>query len=149
MTGQQWTIKEAAEALGVSEKTVRRRIKDGTIKAAQTQGKYGVEYRITSLEDIMPLDKGLDTDQGQGAVEYVDTGKNLAVDKNMEIEGGMAKALDIIKALQEENVKLAAQVGFLQAQLIELDRKVRLLAEPKQSRSWWQRLLWWKSKPEP
>lgn len=147
MTGQQWTIKEAAETLGVSEKTVRRRIKDGTIKAEQTQGKYGLEYRITSLEDIMPLDRGLDTDQSQSTVEFINTEKSFTVDNNLEIEGGMSKALDIIKTLQEENVKLAAQVGFLQAQLIELDKKVRLLAEPKDSRSWWQRLLWWRSKP--
>ena len=126
MAKQYWTIKEAAEALGVSEKTVRRRIKDGILDAQQIPGKYGTEYRITLLKDALPMDKGLDIEE------------NTA----------LAKALDIIKALQEENERLAGQVGFLQAQVIELDSKVRLLAEPKRRRSWLQRLLWWRITPE-
>lgn len=148
MTEQHWTIKEAAEVLGISEKTVRRRIKDGIIKAEQTQGKYGVEYRITSLEDAVPAGKGLNIDHDQDVVRYIDTENNHVMDKDLEMEGDMSKALDIIKALQEENAKLAGQVGFLQARVIELDRKVRLLTEPNQVRSWWQRLLRRKPKTE-
>ena len=140
MTKQHWTIKEAAEALGLSEKTIRRRIKDGTLKAEQSQGKYGIEYRITDIKDIkdaLPLDKGLDIEE------------NMTMAKALDIEGNMAiaKALDIIKALQEENERLAGQVGFLQAQVLELDNRVRLLTEPKRKQSWWQRLLWWRITP--
>lgn len=131
MTKQHWTIKEAAEALGISEKTVRRRIKDGSLEAQQIPGKYGIEYRIIDLKDVrpkdvIPLDKGLD----------------------IEVDTALAKALDIIKALQEENERLAGQVGFLQAQVLELDSKVRLLTGPERRRSWWQRLLWWRTTPE-
>jgi len=136
MTKQHWTIKEAAEALGVSEKTVRRRIKDGTLKAQQMPGKYGTEYRITVIEDTLPLDKSpLD---------------NRPLDKSLDIGENttLVKALDIIKALQEENERLAGQVGFLQAQVLELDGKVRLLTGPKHKRSWWQRLTWWRITPE-
>ena len=126
MGKQHWTIKEAAEALGVSEKTVRRRIRDGVLKAEQIQGKYGAEYRITVLEDTQPLDKSLD----------------------IEEDATLAKALDIIKALQEENERLAGHVGYLQAQVYELDSKIRLLTEPVHRRAWWQRLLWWRITPE-
>ena len=122
MTEQHWTIKEAAKALGLSEKTVRRRIRDGTLKAEEIPGKHGLEYRITDLGRTRPLDKSLDTRE------------NTPLDK----------ALDIIKAVQEENERLAGQVGFLQALLQELENKVRLLTGPKPKRSWWQRLLWWK-----
>ncbi len=126
MAKQHWTIKEAAEVLGVSEKTIRRRIKDGILKAQQVPGKYGIEYRITVLEDALPLDKRLDIKENTS----------------------LAKALDIIKALQEENERLAGQVGFLQAQVIELDSKVRLLTGPKNRRSRWQWLLWWRTTSE-
>ena len=125
MDKQHWTIKEAAEALGLSEKTVRRRIKDGTLKAQQTQGKYGIEYHITDLKEVLSLDKGLDTEGNTALV----------------------KALDIIRALQEENERLAGQVGYLQAQVHELNNKVSLLEEPKPKQSWWQRLLWWRTTP--
>ncbi|MFC1925760.1 helix-turn-helix domain-containing protein [Chloroflexota bacterium] len=144
MTGQRWTIKEAAEALGLSEKTVRRRIKDGSLKAEQTKGKYGVEYRITSLDDAPSPDGGLDTDRG------IDIEKSLVTEKDLDIEGDtmLAKALDIIKALQEENARLTGQFSILQSQVLELDSRVRLLTEPKHGRSWWQGLLWWRNTPE-
>lgn len=123
MDKQHWTIKEAAETLGLSEKTVRRRIKDGTLKAEQIQGKYGIEYHITDLKEALPLDK------------YPDAEGNAA----------LSKALDIIKALQQENERLAGQVGYLQAQVYELNSKVSLLMEPKRKPSWWQRLLQWRT----
>lgn len=41
-----WTVKEAAKELCLSEKTVRRLIKAGTIDARQ----YGREYRIPHAE---------------------------------------------------------------------------------------------------
>ena len=144
MTGQRWTIKEAAEALGLSEKTVRRRIKDGTLKAEQTRGKYGVEYRITSLDDTPQPDSDPAIEKG------VDIEKSLALEKDPDIEGDaiLAKALDIIKALQEENARLAGQFNYLQSQVLELQGKMHLLTEPEHRRSWWQRLLWWRSTPD-
>ena len=53
---QGYTLKEAAEALGVSEKTVRRRVRRGELKAKVVDGKYGQEYRIESLP--IPVTKG-------------------------------------------------------------------------------------------
>ena len=43
---QGYTVQQAAEALGVSEMTVRRHIKQGKLKAWTVEGKYGSEYRI-------------------------------------------------------------------------------------------------------
>ena len=40
------TIKEAARRLGISERTVRRRIKDGSLPAELKQGDYGQQYFI-------------------------------------------------------------------------------------------------------
>lgn len=40
------TIKQAAQALGVSEKTVRRMIKDGRLKAYLEPSVYGQQYYI-------------------------------------------------------------------------------------------------------
>jgi len=39
-----YTIKEAAEALNVSPKTIRRMISQGTLASVLIQGKYGPEY---------------------------------------------------------------------------------------------------------
>lgn len=40
------TVREAAEQLGISEKTVRRRIKNGSLPAELKQGDYGQQYFI-------------------------------------------------------------------------------------------------------
>ena len=120
MAGQGWTIKQAAKALGQSEKTIRRHIKSGEIKAEQVLGKYGMEYRIMDLKTAPTLDRGMDITK----------------------DDVMAKALDMVRALQAENERLAGQVGFLQAQLQEAQNKIRLLIAPKSP--WWQRLLWWR-----
>ena len=43
---RQMTIKEAAEMLGVSDKTVRRRIKKGELPAQLVDSPYGEQYMI-------------------------------------------------------------------------------------------------------
>jgi len=48
------TIAEAAEWVGVSTKTIRRRIADGTIKA-HTLGRRIKRIRTSELEDAMRL----------------------------------------------------------------------------------------------
>jgi len=134
MNGKYWTIKEAATVLGVSEKTIRRRIKDGTIKAEQADGKYGAEYHITDLDGmhVQPLDRR--QDDGENAVAYRDLPAEQAV--------AMDKALEMIRALQSEIERLSGQVGFLQAQLVQAEKKIKLLSAPK--RPWWYRLAFWK-----
>jgi excisionase family DNA binding protein len=118
MSVQGWTVKEAAKALGRSEKTIRRNIKSGKMKAEQVPGKYGMEYRIVDLPVGRPLDRGPD----------------------ISIDNALVKALDMVRALQAESERLAGQVGFLQAQLQEAQNKIRLLSAPKLP--WWRRLLW-------
>jgi excisionase family DNA binding protein len=120
MSRQGWTVKEVAKILGQSEKTIRRRIKRGEIKAEQMSGKYGMEYRIMDL----PV--------------------NQSMDRSMDIGGNNAlvRALDMVRALQIENERLAGQVGFLQAQLGQAQDKIRMLATPKLP--WWHCLLWWR-----
>lgn len=48
------TLKEAAGLLHVSEMTIRRRIKAGTLQARLVDGKFGQEYRIELSPDQLP-----------------------------------------------------------------------------------------------
>ena len=130
MVGQGWTVRQAAEALGQSEKTIRRRIKSGEIRADQVPGKYGIEYRIMDIHTAPPPDRGIDTTRDDTMVKTMDVARGEA----------LVKAMDMVRDLQVQNERLAAQVGFLQAQLQEAQNKLRLLSAPRSS--WWQRLLW-------
>lgn len=145
MNGQGWTVKQAAKALGQSEKTIRRRIKKGEIRAEQVSGKYGVEYRIKDINIISNPKSNRDIMTGSDTMVNVqgmtrgDTGVEVL---ELTRDDAMVKALDMIRELQLEIGKLAAHIGFLQAQLRETQDKMRLLTAPK--KPWWRRLMWWK-----
>lgn len=117
MSRQGLTVAEAAEALRLSERTIRRHIKSGKIKADLVPGHYGMEYRISDLGQVPTAPAALDNASASA----------------------LDKALDMIKALQQEKAELYAQVAYFQAQCRHLEEQVKLLTEAK--RPWWRRLL--------
>jgi len=117
MSKQGLTIAQAAKALGLSPKTIRRHIKEGRISATLTHGKYGHEYRILELPQQKTKEKPLDTP--------MDTTSTLA--------------LDIITGLQQENRNLAGHLGVAQERIRTLENQVKLLTVGKLP--WWQRIL--------
>jgi len=121
MSSQGLTIAEAAEALGLSERTIRRQIKSGKIKAELMPGRYGAEYRISGLGETAVAQPGVDKTPAS------------ALDKTLD------KTLDMVKALQQEKAELYAQVAYWQAQCQHLEEQVKLLTEAKQP--WWRRWL--------
>ncbi len=113
MSNQGLSIKEAASAIGVSPKTVRRLVKDGKLPAELCAGKYGSEYRILEIPPSLVAQKPLDKGPTQG--------------------------IDMIRELQERNLQLAGQLGAAQERIRSLENQVRLLAAPR--RSWWRRVF--------
>lgn len=44
-----WSVSDVAARLDVSDRTVRRYIRDGTLPAARHFGRHGLEYRVTDV----------------------------------------------------------------------------------------------------
>lgn len=107
------TITQAAKAMHLSPKTVRRHIKEGRIPYKLVLGIYGNEYRITEL---LP---------DRLAQEALDQTPTLAI--------------DIIHRLEQENRNLAGQLGTAQERIRTLENQVRLLTTGKQP--WWRRIF--------
>ncbi len=107
------SLTQAAEAMHLTRKTVRRHIKQGKIPYKLVPGKYGNEYRILEL----PPNKI--------------TGEPL--DKTPTL------ALDIIHRLELENRNLAGQLGATQERVRTLENQVKLLTTPH--KPWWKRLF--------
>lgn len=67
-TKKRLTLKEAATKVGVSTATIRRRIKDGSLRAYQTLGKFGHQWVVTPDDldtlSFMPGESVLDDDDG-------------------------------------------------------------------------------------
>ncbi len=158
-TEQGWTIREAAQACGLSEKTIRRRIKSGTLPAFQITTQYGMEWRVTSLDTPV---EGTPTQQQRvqgrrvytGRIERVegrqprapmhmtrvDTSNNAALQQALDLAENARRDTE---RLQQQNVELAGRCGYLQARLEAAEKQVlALTAPPERSQApWWKRIL--------
>ncbi len=62
------SVKQAAQAFNVSEKTIRRWIRDGRLEATQIAGPYGMTWRIPAsavqtaqqVVDVLPVERPVD-----------------------------------------------------------------------------------------
>ena len=129
------SVHEAAEKLGCSEKTIRRRIKAGTLSAYQLPTSQGYEWRVV-LDDntVHPPPRPAVHLNGQaGQVPGTDqvvaqTSGHLDVQAPEPQNEALLKALSLVDRLQRENMELAGRVGFLQAKLQTAEERVLELA---------------------
>ena len=107
------SVRQAAAAMGISPKTVRRQIMGGKLPFKLVPGKYGNEYRVLEIPPERIKEGSLDTTP--------------------------ALAIDIIHRLEEENRNLAGQLGAAGERIRTLESRVMLLTAGKQS--WWRRIF--------
>jgi excisionase family DNA binding protein len=164
------SVQEAAARYGVSEKTIRRRIKSGTLPAFQQPTSQGFEWRVQVDGAAAQVDSmGAQVD---GQPVQVPPQTTVQVDSTEEpaapaaADAALLKSLDMVDRLQRENLELAGQVGFLQAKLQAAEQRILLLEaqsveqpteieaetkpgdtqapgqeETRRGRPWWRRLF--------
>jgi MerR family copper efflux transcriptional regulator len=127
-----YSITEAAEALKLSAKTIRRYIKAGKLPSVKVMTKFGEEYRITEIPEALKREAEAQA-QAQAKVDLVVT------------EQKPGSTLDA-QLLYQENIRLAAQLGAATERIRQLEDKLKLLEAPKEAstaskKPWWKRLL--------
>ena len=161
------SVQEAASTLGCSEKTVRRRIKAGTLSAYQLPTSQGYEWRVhvngaTDQSPSLSADQlASQSDQLPGESVHVDdlpdtSSARLSPHSNAAGNEPLLKALGLVERLQRENMELAGRVGFLQAKLQTAEEQLLALTSgpavptvdepeaimaPATASSWLERLL--------
>jgi hypothetical protein len=140
------SLQEAAERLGISERTMLRRVKKGVVKADKADTPRGPVWRVILDGSVAIPDSS--------AVHHDSSPVPAMAD-------ALQDALDLAAQLQRENAaivsrneQLAGQVGFLQAKLQDAERQIALLSAPKDDapsaaeqapaqsnslRRWWKR----------
>ncbi len=143
------TVAEAAERCGCSEKTIRRRIKNGQLCGVAVPTAKGFEWRVY-LDTTQPprLDA---TEEEDGQEDVQDTREDVQVDhaalvRAFEVIGEREQEkTQLIERLQHQNLELAGRCGYLQARLEASERQVLALTAPQEpqrtSTPWWRRLL--------
>jgi excisionase family DNA binding protein len=138
--GRLVTVAVAAEHLGVSQRTVRRRIREGSLPAERVRTPHGHEWRVVA--DTLST-ATVTTDHGQGRPRPANghgqpwpggRGHGQGTD-----DGALRQALDLVAAhaakiasLEQERFELAGRLGYLQAQLAAKDEQLKALQAPKE-----------------
>ncbi len=167
-TAEGLTIHQAALQLGMSESTIRRRIKDGSLKASRIPTSQGFEWRI--LLDEHPLVAGdgqvvtngeyLLTNDGEVPIfgeqvltkddqlaTITDRAASSVMEQLQPLLEQLSTERDRGNELQRQNVELAARCGYLQARLEAAEQRVLALSVPTETQEggprtpWWRRLL--------
>ena len=152
------SVQEAAAQYGVTEKTIRRRIKAGTLRAFQHQIAEGFEWRV--IPDGTHRCNGAVQAAPEGTQSAPETGTQTTHEGTHSTiventpaapsEAVILQAFETIEHIQQEhnalveqlrrdnallvqrNEQLAGQVGFLQARVQEQERQIALLMAPKE-----------------
>ena len=127
-----YSITEAAEALKLSAKTIRRYIKSGKLPSVKVPTKFGEEYRITEIPEALK----------QEAEAQAQAQAQIRVELAPQEEPG--SKLDA-QLLYQENIRLAAQLGAATERIRQLEGQLKLLEAPKEAPlptlPWWKRLF--------
>ncbi len=153
------SLTDAAAHLGISERTVLRRIKDGTVDGRKIgEGRGGVWRIYLSVSDSQPAPVSDSPTNAPGTLSGSPTDEpgNVSAsvsDSQTQPAPEMIRMVELVDKLQAQNLQLAGQLGFTQAKLQEAERTVALLMAPKDDPapeppaevepkvSWWRRLL--------
>ena len=125
-----YSIAEAAEALKLSSKTIRRYIKSGKLPSTKVPTKFGDEYRITEIPEALKQEAEAQAEaQGKIKVDLTPVKEPVS---NIDAQ-----------QLYQENIRLAAQLGAATEKIRQLEERFKLLEAPKTAPkpSWWKRLL--------
>ncbi len=140
------TIAQAAEALGLSVKSVRRRIKAGSLEAEQVDGKFGAEWRVR-LTTARPGVAGADHSPSAGHIRSdhgtsngrMTNGREATTPQTTRADQGIARLADLleraqddIRRLNDERAELYGRLGYMQAQLAAKDEQIKALEAPKE-----------------
>lgn len=120
------TIKQASKSLKVSPNTIRAQIKAGELAACKVKGKRGEEWRV--FLGIAPGDIQQDTSK---------------LPEGSQTTGPPAdKLLELVERQSKELQAASCRIGYLESQLQERTREVKLL-EDRSRVPWWRSAWRW------
>ena len=130
------TLGEAARVLGLSVMTVRRRVKDGSLRSEKVRGPHGDEYRVViDHGQVESAERDHSQDQPPSTLAAVAILERQLQEKDRII----AEKDQRIADLEESRFQLGGQLGAILEKARGLEEQVKLLAAPKEKpkRRWW------------
>lgn len=137
-----WTPQEAAAYFGVSVRTIRRRLQDGSLVGRKVNGLNGPEWQVDPVtrankDQANPVrSDSPDNDPVTVSVTH----NNVVADKLLDY----LREKDELLARKEKDLQAAsATIGYLKAQLEAQEKEIKLLTDSQHNGGWWARFSSW------
>jgi excisionase family DNA binding protein len=129
-----WSVKEAAKLMEVSEKTVRRHVKDGVLTSHRQPGKFGEELRITAIPTAL-VKSAVRAESSGAATPFAASPPPDARDKEIaDLKWQLGEALANMRKAEDDAKELRMALD-------EVRERLKLLEGPRVP--WWRR-FWYR-----
>lgn len=134
-----FTVEEAAEKLHVHPETIRRRIRNGKLKAQIIDGDRGKQYSIPasalSIQDAVPIPE---QKLAQPILEQIVTANTKAIQELLTAQFALQeeKNMRTIQSMENEITSLRNEIQALQKENMQM---IHLLSEPPKKSSFWKK----------
>lgn len=130
-----WTVEEASRNLSVSQRTVFRRLKKGTLSGFKVDGPFGEEWRIE------PVDPG--PEESRPGSDRVHDPKKEAKSTHSYIESEIEFLRDLVKNQSSQLEAASNVIVYMKNQLESKDEQIKLLTDSQHQSSAWRRFTKW------
>lgn len=134
-----YTVEEAAEKLHVHPETIRRRIRNGKLKAQIIDGDRGKQYSIPasalSIQDAVPIPE---QKLAQPILDQIVTANTKAIQELLTSQFALQeeKNMQTIQSMENEIKALRSEVSALKLDNMQM---MHLLSEPPKKSSFWKK----------
>lgn len=127
------SVPEAAKLLGITERSIWRRIRLGKLQSKLVNGKTFVSVYQS---DVRPTRQ---SDNKQTSVVVSVNQHDMPIDSISYVQ----QLLDLLKEKDKQLQAAGYRNGYLEAQLQEREKEVKLLTDSQHKGKWWQRVGKW------
>ena len=150
-----WTPQEAAAFFGVSVRTIRRRLQDGTLDGSKMPGPNGLEWRVNPVartdKGSVRVDVPDSSDKDSVRMDTTDSSdKDSVTVQSTETTALADKLFDYLREKDElllskdKDLQAAsATIGYLKAQIEAQDQQLKLLTDSQHKGGWWAKFSSW------
>ena len=136
-----WTVEEASRNLSVSQRTVFRRLKKGTLAGFKVDGPFGEEWRI---EPVDPSPEKGPEESRPGSDRVHDPQKEEKSTQNSYyVESEIEFLRDLVKNQSSQLEAASNVIVYMKNQLETKDEQIKLLTDSQHQPSMWTRFAKW------
>jgi excisionase family DNA binding protein len=135
-----WSLAEAAKSSGVTERTIRRWIKQRRIPAWKVDGPRGPEWRVHRGSHLDTEDKKGNLFEST-VVNQMETVSLIELVK--DLQNKLTDAQEQLKGASYRNGYLEGQVESFKNELYSQKETIKLLTDSQHKPGWWSKMRSW------